>query len=176
MNNTEFGYLDGVTSAVQTQLDGKVVGAASATDKAIARFDGATGKVVQNSGVVIDNSGNVGIGITNPYAKLVVSGGQILSMVKDAGSSISINWNDGNVQYTSASCQTTSFSFSNMFEGGSYTLFVTGSTSGTCSFSQSGVTVFKFLPPNAPTLANKTSVYNFIRAGNIVYVSWATGY
>jgi hypothetical protein len=34
-------------------------GPASATDNAIARFDGTTGKLVQNSGVEIDDSGNI---------------------------------------------------------------------------------------------------------------------
>ena len=66
VSNTEFEYLDGVTSAIQTQLNGQVVGPASATDNAIARFDGTTGKLVQNSGVVINDSGNVGIGTTDP--------------------------------------------------------------------------------------------------------------
>ena len=58
---TELSYLDGVTSAIQTQLNTKVTGPASATDNAIARFDGTTGKLVQNSGVVIDDSGNLSL-------------------------------------------------------------------------------------------------------------------
>jgi hypothetical protein len=41
-----------------------VQGPASATDNAIARYDGTTGKVIQNSGAVIDDSGNVGVGVT----------------------------------------------------------------------------------------------------------------
>lgn len=36
-----------------------VTGPASATDNAVARFDGTTGKAVQNSAVVIDDSGNI---------------------------------------------------------------------------------------------------------------------
>lgn len=36
-----------------------VVGPASATDNAVARFDTATGKLIQNSGVLIDDSNNV---------------------------------------------------------------------------------------------------------------------
>jgi hypothetical protein len=36
-----------------------VVGPASSTDNAIARFDGTTGKLVQNSGVEVDDSGNI---------------------------------------------------------------------------------------------------------------------
>lgn len=38
---------------------GDVTGPASSTDEAIARFNGATGKVLQNSGVTIDDSNNV---------------------------------------------------------------------------------------------------------------------
>jgi len=38
---------------------GDVVGPASATDNAIARFDGTTGKLIQNSTVTISDSGNI---------------------------------------------------------------------------------------------------------------------
>ena len=38
---------------------GDVTGPASSTDNAITRFDGTTGKVIQNSGVIIDDSNNV---------------------------------------------------------------------------------------------------------------------
>ncbi len=61
VSDTEISYLDGVTSAIQTQLNTKITGPASATDNAIARFDGTTGKLVQNSGVVIDDSGNLSL-------------------------------------------------------------------------------------------------------------------
>lgn len=38
---------------------GDVVGPSGATDNTIARFDGATGKLIQDSGVTIDDSGNL---------------------------------------------------------------------------------------------------------------------
>jgi hypothetical protein len=38
---------------------GDVTGAASSTDNAITRFDGTTGKVIQNSLVIVDDTGNV---------------------------------------------------------------------------------------------------------------------
>ncbi len=38
---------------------GDVVGPASSTDNAVVRFNGVTGKLVQNSGVTIDDSGNL---------------------------------------------------------------------------------------------------------------------
>jgi len=40
---------------------GDVTGPASSTDNAIARFDGTTGKLIQNSTVTIDDSGNTNI-------------------------------------------------------------------------------------------------------------------
>lgn len=42
------------------------------TDNAIARYDSTTGKL-QNSGVVIDDNGNVGIGTSNPLARLHIT-------------------------------------------------------------------------------------------------------
>ena len=40
---------------------GDIVGPAGATDNAVARFDGATGKKLKNSSVTIDNSGSLNI-------------------------------------------------------------------------------------------------------------------
>lgn len=41
---------------------GDVVGPASATDNAVARFDTTTGKLIQHSSVTIDDSGNISCG------------------------------------------------------------------------------------------------------------------
>lgn len=57
VDNTEFGYLNGVTSSIQTQINAKVTGPASATDEALARYDGTTGKLVQNSSSNLSDSG-----------------------------------------------------------------------------------------------------------------------
>ena len=46
---------------VQKNIDGAVTGDTSSTDNAIARFDGTTGKVVQNSLVTIDDNGTINI-------------------------------------------------------------------------------------------------------------------
>jgi len=56
---TEIGYVSGVTSAIQTQLNTKVTGPASAVDNTIARYDSTTGKLIQGSGVTIDDSDNL---------------------------------------------------------------------------------------------------------------------
>ena len=53
---------DGTQSVVQIgggAGSGDVVGPASATDNALARFDGTTGKLIQNSVATLDDSGNM---------------------------------------------------------------------------------------------------------------------
>lgn len=50
-----------VTDAPGAGAEGDVVGPAAATDEAIARYDGATGKLLQNSLMTIDNSGTTNI-------------------------------------------------------------------------------------------------------------------
>lgn len=57
VSNTEFQFLDGVTSGIQGQLDAKVTGPGSATDEALTRFDGTTGKLVQNSVITATDAG-----------------------------------------------------------------------------------------------------------------------
>lgn len=64
VTSTELGYLSGVTSSVQTQLDNKVTGPGSSTDEALARFDGTTGKLVQNSSSNLSDSGSLTIADT----------------------------------------------------------------------------------------------------------------
>jgi len=97
----------------------------------------------------------------------------IIQHSNNAGSSTSIDWSQGNVQYTSASCG--AMTFTNMLDGGTYQLFVEGTTSGTCSFSQSGLT-FK-LPSNfGATTASTMTVFSFTRAGSYVFVAWIPGY
>lgn len=51
--------ISGKTISVTASGAGDVIGPASSTDNAIARFDGTTGKAIQNSGASIDDSGNI---------------------------------------------------------------------------------------------------------------------
>ncbi len=67
-NANNVAITGGSISGVTISGVGDVVGPASATDNAVARFDLTTGKLIQNSAVIIDDSGNVtGINsITDP--------------------------------------------------------------------------------------------------------------
>jgi len=66
--------LDDMVGAGTGAGTGDVVGPASSVDNAVSRFNGTTGKTIQNSGVYIDDSGNLGIGISDPTNKLHIIG------------------------------------------------------------------------------------------------------
>jgi hypothetical protein len=169
-SNTTVGGTLGVTGATSLATNGLVVG--------------TTQLVVTNT-----NGSNaiVGIGMTAEAGATLDVAGQVHAQVYSNGSGTAIDWKNGNVQYTSAACNgvATQFTFSDMLEGGSYTLIVTGQTGsgGTCNFSTtggtsvspSGVTGWTFLPSNGVPSAG-TSIYTMLRAGNVIYVSWITGF
>jgi hypothetical protein len=55
------GTYPNFTITSNDEFDGDVVGPTSATDNAIARFDTTTGKLIQNSTVIIDDNGNTNL-------------------------------------------------------------------------------------------------------------------
>lgn len=118
----------------------------------------------------IDASGNVGIGTASPSAKLDIAG-QARTQAYDASSSgTTIDWNNGNIQYTTAGCAT--FSFSNMLDGAAYTLIIKN-PSGTCAFTDSGLTMNYVGGVTSITINAKTA-FSFIRAGSDVFVTWVS--
>ncbi|MBI1272909.1 MAG: hypothetical protein GC131_02345 [Alphaproteobacteria bacterium] len=75
-----------VVTCTEDEPTGTMVGPGSSTDNAIARWDGTTGTTVQDSAVIIDDSGNVGIGTTTasyaldiPTATSVARIGRVLA-------------------------------------------------------------------------------------------------
>lgn len=60
---------------------GDVVGPASATDTAVAAFDGTTGKLLRNSSLLVDASGNVEV----PAAATLSFGGNLVSYINGTG-------------------------------------------------------------------------------------------
>jgi hypothetical protein len=59
--------------------DGDVDGPASSTDNAVARFDGTTGKVIQNSNVTIDDSGNLTYSAGTANGVAYLNGSKVLT-------------------------------------------------------------------------------------------------
>lgn len=87
--NANFAYVESLISA------NSVVGPASATDNAIARFDATTGKLIQDSGIIVgDLSGNI-ININTPSVAGVAT-----SIFRIGGASTSGNNNGGTSNIT----------------------------------------------------------------------------
>ena len=74
---------------------GDVVGPASATDNAVVRYDGTTGKLVQDSTVTIDDSGNVGVAGAITNTKYFAGGGGGANPGGLGGSKYVMDWFDG---------------------------------------------------------------------------------
>lgn len=126
----------GFPLAKQTSVDSKVTKVTS-TDNAVVRFDGTTGQV-QNSGVIIDDSSNVGIGVT-PSAW-----GSVFRSIEGGNSSSSQNWiglqtNDSTLKAGTNSYYDGSYyrykfnnaaSMQDMFQGGFQWSFAPSGTAG----------------------------------------------
>lgn len=76
-----------ITSTFAMSAAGDVDGPASATDNAIARYDGATGKIIQNSGVILDDSNNItgvaSLTVTTLVATTTVTTGDNIIVLND---------------------------------------------------------------------------------------------
>ena len=93
---------------------GDVTGPGSSTDNAVARFDSTTGKIIQNSGVVINDSGEVTTGVwkgtevglsyggTGAASASQARGNILPSYTGNAGKVLAVNTGATDVEYISA--------------------------------------------------------------------------
>lgn len=72
-NQSALVFCDG-TNVVTGAFNGDVVGPASATNNAIVRYDGTTGKLIQDSGVTIDDDGNIIVGGSAGFTSTINDG------------------------------------------------------------------------------------------------------
>ena len=75
--------------------DGDVIGPASSTDNAVVRYNGTTGKLVQNSTVTINDNGNVGVAGAITNTKYFVGGGGGANPGGLGGSKYVMDWFGG---------------------------------------------------------------------------------
>ena len=83
-NDKIYLCIDATLTAAIWQIvgTGDVVSPASSTDNAVARYDGTTGKLLQNSGVFVDDDGDMGVGTSTPDASAMLD---IVSTTKGFG-------------------------------------------------------------------------------------------
>jgi hypothetical protein len=89
---------DGTASVVQV---GDVTGAASSTDNAVTRFDGTTGKAIQNSTVTLDDNGNFAnvnaVGFDTTPGTLPTAAGSMYWDAADGNQTLNLIMAGGNV-------------------------------------------------------------------------------
>lgn len=85
-----------------------------------------------------------------------------------------INFANGNLQYTSASCG--AMTLSGMMDGATYVLAIKGTAPATCTFTSTDGLTIKLPPDHGATESGKTTLYTFMIMGTDAYVSWVTGY
>ena len=120
---------------------------------------------------------SVGIAPTTASAKFEVNGAATNTAAYNAGSSTTIDFSRSNLAYTSASAG--AFTLTNLKDGGTYTLAVQGTTSGTASFTATNTAaaaVTVKIVNSMATVAGKETLYTIIVMGTTAYVFVNTGF
>jgi hypothetical protein len=121
---------------------------------------------IAGSTLVVKTNGNVGIGTTSPQHKLDINGAIYTRRYGlTYSSSITIDWNNGNVQSVVLTGNTT-FTFTNGQDGGKYILIIRqDSTGGRTVTWPSSVRFPGGVTPTLSTGANKSDYIGFIYNG-----------
>jgi len=102
------------TIAATGSASGDVTGPGSSTDNAVARFDGTTGKIIQNSSLQVNDSGEVTVGVwkgtevglsyggTGASSASQARGNILPSYTGNAGKVLAVNSGATDVEYISA--------------------------------------------------------------------------
>jgi hypothetical protein len=132
---------------------------------AIAIANGGTGSTTQN---FVDLTTNQTIDGTKQFQKAATN-----TTAFNAGSSLTIDFGQSNLAYTSAGGTAPSYTLTNLKNGGAYTLVLTStSNSASATFIASGFT-FRYMGTTGMT-ALKHHIFSFIVIDTTVYVSMAT--
>lgn len=162
---------------------GDVSGPGSSTDNAVVRFDGTSGSDIQNSQVIVDDSGN----ITTPGTTVILSSGSSDSTIKTKDSSLltkSLNINSG-VSSTNKSGDVIAASGNSADNSGNVGIFTGNSTladSGAIfvATGTSGTGTPRFsgninLTSGATTVSNSTSGNINLASGDCLFAGGISG-
>ena len=169
-NNGKVLATDGTNASWTTNGSGDVVGPSSATDNAIARFDGTTGKLIQNSGVTVDDNSNITANnLFEGFSNTAASGTQIVLTAASVPSYVITGSGGQTIKLPDATTlpNGTTFSFNN------------NQSSGAISVNNNSNTLVVSIPSGAFTIV--TLLSNSIAAGSWdthdqapANVSWST--
>lgn len=167
----EFGQLmaTGVTDPNQKLVLGYNTTADKGFIQSVHSGTGWTNLILQ------PGNGNVGVGTfpNDTTSKLEVNGASTNYVAYNAGTGRTINYALSNLAYTTANAAGT-FTLTNIKDGGTYSLAVRGTVSGTALFASTGFTV-KYAN-NRPTTAGTETVYTLVVMGSTLYVYMSAGF
>jgi hypothetical protein len=178
---TKLGNQSGTNTGDQTTITGN---AGTATKLAATKningvaFDGSADVTVTAAAETLSGttlkSTVTGSSLTSvgTLVALEVNGAATNTTAYNAASSSTIDFTKSNLAYSSNN--PSSFTLSGIKDGGTYTLAVQGTTSGTSAFTSSGFT-FKSVN-NGSTTSGKQTLYTFIVMGTTVYCFMAAGF
>jgi hypothetical protein len=169
-NNGKVLATDGTNASWTTNGSGDVVGPASATDNAIARFDGTTGKLIKNSGVTVDDNSNITTNaVFEGFSNTAASGTQIVLTVASVPSYV----------ITGSGGQTIKLPDATTLPNGTTFAFNNNQSSGAITVNNNSNTLVVSIPSGAFTIV--TLLSNSIAAGSWdthdqapANVSWST--
>lgn len=102
-----FNPLTGRLDYYQTSSSSAVLGPATATDNAVARFDGTTGKLIQNSVVIVSDAGDItGVAALTMIGILNTGSGQVVKYTNPGAYPYDILSTDYYVSVDSTSART----------------------------------------------------------------------
>lgn len=126
--------------------------------------------------MTLKTNGALGIGTTNPTAKLTVSG-SVVTPTNELTSGGAVNLALSNTHYL-ANVGGSTITLSNMVNGGVYTIIVADTTARTYTFS--GCTNSYFNPTNEDTESGSQTIYGlttvYVAGAWRCYITWSTGF
>jgi hypothetical protein len=169
-NTGKYLTTDGTNTSWSANASGDVVGPVSATDNAVARFDGTTGKLIQNSGVTVDDNSNITTNaIFEGFSNTAASGTQIVLTVASVPSYV----------ITGSGGQTIKLPDATTLPNGTTFAFNNNQSSGAITVNNNSNTLVVSVPSGAFTIV--TLLSNSIAAGSWdthdqapANVSWST--
>jgi hypothetical protein len=190
---TELSYVKGVTSSIQTQLNGKqntltnpVTGTGILNH--IAYWNSSSGIIADSGQLVWDATNNrLGLGTSSPSFPLHVSGNAFIDgdlvfdsftesviTIGNSSTAQTLSLASGTVQTCTLTGNCT-FTMPSSTAGKSFTMFL-NSGSGNYTASFSGVLWSDSAPPTITTTASKVDILSFISDGTYWYGSYSQNY
>jgi hypothetical protein len=168
-NNGKFLSTDGTNTLWSTNGSGDVVGPASATDNAIARFDATTGKLIQNSVVTVSDTGAT-TGITTLSASTSVTT-PIVQATSSAGLALRNSAGTSQISMGAGGGDNVTIAVSTNLNGANAQIDISPTGTGHVHIKPTGVNSVEIIPTSVGKMDNVTIGATTAAAGSFTNLS-----